>query len=149
MHDIVHAFTDNKHERLPHLRYSQHFLHPHTGSAGETEPSYELMLHTPLQHYVHPSHAPGIEQHIILWYFLNVRAFVFTLSGIELKNDRQVVLIFGSWYCEMVGLSDDISDQVSILMVRPSEKMANQHITSQHGATAQKWGHKYSIITLS
>jgi len=29
----------------------------------------------------------------------------------------------------MVGLSDDISDQVSILIVRPSETMANQHIT--------------------
>lgn len=29
----------------------------------------------------------------------------------------------------MVDLSDDVSDQVSNLMVRPSETMANQHIT--------------------
>lgn len=95
MHDTVHAFTDNEHDRLPanirqikttlHTRgqntdlgYSRHFLRPHTGSAGETEPSYTPMLHTPLQQYMHPSHAPGMEQHIIVGYFLNVTAFVFT-----------------------------------------------------------------------
>lgn len=95
MHDTVHAFTDNEHDRLPanirqikttlHTRgqntdlgYSQHFLRPHTGSAGETDPSYTPMLHTPLQHYMHPSHAPGLEQRVIVGYFLNVREFVFT-----------------------------------------------------------------------
>jgi len=31
----------------------------------------------------------------------------------------------------MIDLSDDVSDQVSILMVRPYETMENQHITIQ------------------
>lgn len=144
MHDTVHAFTDNEHDRLPanirqikttlHTRglntdlgYSQRFLRPHTGSAGETEPSYTLTLHTPLQHYMHPSHAPRLKQCAKLGSFLNARAFVFTFCLIKTKNSRQVVLNSGSWYCGMVGLSVDIF-KVSILMVRPSETVAHQNI---------------------
>jgi len=64
MQNTDHATTDKEHDRLPanirqikatlhtrgqntNLGYSQHFLRPHPGSAGETEPSYTPTLPIP------------------------------------------------------------------------------------------------------